>query len=97
MKGAFWKASLRNEQPVRCNAVSPKTNPSALVGNGRGISEAVKPMRLAVARNWFSAIGDFNVGEEDELLEAEDVEPLRTLPTPELPSRSEIEKHRIDH
>jgi hypothetical protein len=54
-------------------------------------------MQLAVARDWVSATGEVNVGEEDELLDAEDVEPLRTLPTPELPSRYEIEKHRIDH
>jgi hypothetical protein len=49
-----------------------------------------------VARDWVSASGEVNVGEEDELLDAEDVEPSRTLPNPELPSRSEIEKHRID-
>ena len=37
------------------------------------------------------------IGEQDELLEAEDVEPIRVLPTPVLPSYAEIEKHRIDH
>ena len=36
-------------------------------------------------------------GEEDEVLEAEDVVPQRVLPTLLLPSYSEIEKHRIDH
>ena len=54
-------------------------------------------MQFAVGRDWVSAVGEVIVGEEDELLDAEDVEPLRTLPTPELPSRPEIEKHRIDH
>ena len=33
-----------------------------------------------MARDWVSANGEVNVGEEDELLDAEDVEPLRTLP-----------------
>ena len=45
-------------------------------------------------------VGDdaVEVGEGDDVLEAEeDVEPLRVLPTPILPSYAEIEKHRIDH
>jgi len=37
------------------------------------------------------------VGEEDEVLDAEDVEPMRVLPTPIVPSYAETEKHRIDH
>ena len=54
-------------------------------------------MLLAVARIWVLAIGEAYVGEEDELLDVENVEPLRMLPTPVLPSPSKIEKHRIDH
>ena len=44
-----------------------------MVGNGRCVSEAVKPTQLVVARDWVSATGEVNVGEEGELLDAEDV------------------------
>ena len=84
--------------PARCIAVSPKTSyPPSSVGDGHEIPEAVKPLRLVVARIWVSAIDEVSVCKEDELLDAEDVEPMRTIPIRELPSRSEIEKHRIDH
>ena len=39
-----------------------------------------------------------NAGEADEgTIDAEDVQPQQILKTPELPSRAEIEAHRIDH
>ena len=34
---------------------------------------------------------------EGQDLEIEDVEPIRVLPTPDMPSPSEVEKHRVDH
>ena len=43
-------------------------------------------------------IGDeINAGEADVTVDVEDVQPLQKLITPELPSREEIEAHRIDH
>ena len=42
--------------------------------------------------------GEVNPAEGiEEAYDAEDVQPLRTLATPELPSREVIEAHRIDH
>ena len=40
---------------------------------------------------------DVEVGEEEKVLEAEDVEPIKMLPTPVLPCPAEVEKHRVDH
>ena len=36
-------------------------------------------------------------GEEEEIIDVEDVQPLQTLTTPDLPSRAIVEAHRIDH
>ena len=43
---------------------------------------------------------EVNVGEEDEIIEAEieePAEPTRAFPTPEMPSRSDVDKHREDY
>ena len=36
-------------------------------------------------------------GEAEEIVDVEDAQPIRGLPTPTLPSRAEIEAHRVDH
>ena len=41
-------------------------------------------------------MGWVQVGEEISI-DAEDVQPIRTLKTPELPSREAVEEHRVDH
>ena len=41
---------------------------------------------------------DVYVGEDDaESIVAEDIQPVRTLKTFELPSREEVAEHRVDH
>ena len=38
------------------------------------------------------------VGEDDsESIDAEDVQPVRTFKTPEMPPREEVEEHKVDH
>ena len=41
-------------------------------------------------------MGWVQVGEEISI-DSEDVQPIRTLKTPELPSREAVEEHRMDH
>ena len=36
-------------------------------------------------------------GEAEDVVEVEDAQPIRGMPTPTLPSRAVIEAHRIDH
>ena len=44
-----------------------------------------------------SGVQQVLAGEAEEVVDVEDVQPIRGLPTPTLPSRAEIEAHRIDH
>ena len=43
--------------------------------------------------------GEDEAGDDGEIIEADeqDAEPIRTLPTPSMPSASEVEEHRVDH
>ena len=88
-------------KPVHRDAISPLKTKPLYVASDRGGCFSGK-----VTGNVLRGFGSselmpvseeiIDVG-EDEVLEAEDVEPLRVLPTPILPSYAEIEKHRIDH
>ena len=44
-----------------------------------------------------SGVRQVLAGEAEEIIDAEDAQPIRGLPTPTLPSRAEVEAHRIDH
>ena len=55
-------------------------------------------VRVENAQDWINVCDELFVGEVgDGTFDAEDVQPLKTLVTPELPSREVIEEHRIDH
>ena len=77
----------------------PPLSPSIPLPSIGGLgAEDGKPMGpLTQGGEYEFVCGVCNVGEEDGSFDAEDVQPQQTLRTPELPSRSVIEEHRIDH
>ena len=55
-------------------------------------------MGVDKAQDWVDAVDELYPGEVvDGTYDAEDVQPHKSLTTPELPSREVIEAHRIDH
>ena len=60
----------------------------------RGVSE-LETAELEVSHGEALPVDEHD--EHEQAIDAEDVEPLRVAASPDLPSRSEIEKHRVDH
>ena len=71
------------EPPVRPKNLKPQSEGRDLGSLGGDVEKF--GMRHALA------------GEVEDIVEVEDAQPMRGLPTPTLPSRAEIEAHRIDH
>ena len=76
--------------------------------NANAIEPTIRPRNLkpqSEGRDLVSLGGDRKkagvkhalAGEAEGVVEVEDVQPVRGLPTPILPPRAEIEAHRIDH
>ena len=94
---------MSNEVSSQAQTVSPQsTNPLCVGAGDRGASdemlEATGLVVCVAPRRCNCCAEILPVGEiEQEQLEAEDVEPRKVLQSPILPSKSEVEKHRVDH
>ena len=86
-------------KPVTSPPISPTYPRTFVEDGGRGIGGGVS--RVERCRCEFKAIGEVHPTEEavaDEvIIDEEDVQPMRSMKTPDLPSREAIEEHRIDH
>ena len=88
--------------PARARSVRPQTQ-TRILGRGRNSVKVVRSWNEDEVARASATEEPIFVGEDDidegEILEApmEEVDPSRSLPTPILPSQSDIDKHREDH
>ena len=84
-----------SETPSSPSPVRPSTPSPKRLGSGLGSCAAINDAQFGCGKVDWS--GEIHPAEEDEAIDAEDVQPVKGLYTPEMPSRAVIEQHRVDH
>ena len=79
-------------EQLTASPISPSLPSTQIRASGLGMSDGSGQVTGAQYDG-----GEIQAGEADDTYDVEDVQPLQTLTTPELPSREEIESHRVDH
>ena len=87
---------MMSGKPAQGTAISPRITTQTDRVSGLGALESGKGDNGVLDYGELLPVDE--VGEDEAVIDArEDVEPMRTLPTPIMPSKSEVEQHRIDH